>query len=761
MQNQFLLLTRTFVLVAVCLTSTAFVQGQDSSPRQPETLQAIKVVTDKAPDCSSLKSIVESVTRGCKTNDEKAIAIYNFLRLANYHLNYPSEKGGISSLKLLNVYGWSLCGGLHTVEASLWREMGWEWRYVGWSQPGHTTVEAYYDDQWHYLDTFLKFYAWKPDPRAPGGRTIASQADIRANSDLVTLGFVKDPSRGVYYARDNRFETINDKANFHAPAFFVCGDTPEGVLLGVRNSKIAGSQTGWNGIKFDTDDYSTDVNLSTGQSLTLTWDAVEDGHWWSGKRWTPRHSCGDKEYRNCACLGPILEPYHGTSAARGYANGQLRVAYDIRKGSSTPHFMESQNTRHTDHGLVPVDEGRSASITLRLASPYIMTLAQGHAAGADQVEVSTDAGKSFKTVSLNDFSDAVQGHYQALVRISFNKQLADVSLNATVQCNRCSLPYLSPGKNKVTVSVQNPRSLGDNTLVVTYAYHLGSRQKSYEDLADGGFEIGRAHHASWSDDLTVVEKRFTADQLPATFEIDVPTPKDRYPVYPQMAFLRREVVSAKENPLPLPANSVSSQISPDEELKTLPNPFLVGIVAPPRRIIRPTTTRRIELPTKQVVGRNGEVFENHFLKWTKDNRETWVMLVQGELHLPNRKQIAAARLILPVTDATPQSAMKVGVVRLKAPFELGKPYDYANLSDVISTNVIPKQPDGQPYNPAREFSIDVTRVVKQMATGGTVYHGFGIRTIQDRGVDDGWTVRLDMANRKPVILELDVFSQTE
>ena len=51
---------------------------------------AISVVVDKAPDCRTLKSIVESVTRGCKTNDEKAIALYNFLRLANYTLNYPS-----------------------------------------------------------------------------------------------------------------------------------------------------------------------------------------------------------------------------------------------------------------------------------------------------------------------------------------------------------------------------------------------------------------------------------------------------------------------------------------------------------------------------------------------------------------------------------------------------------------------------------------------------------------------------------------------
>ena len=61
-----------------------------------------------------------SVTKDCKTDDERAIAIYNFCRYDHYHHAYPSEPGGISALKLINVYGWSLCGGEHTVMAALW-----------------------------------------------------------------------------------------------------------------------------------------------------------------------------------------------------------------------------------------------------------------------------------------------------------------------------------------------------------------------------------------------------------------------------------------------------------------------------------------------------------------------------------------------------------------------------------------------------------------------------------------------------------------
>ncbi|MHC4179943.1 MAG: transglutaminase domain-containing protein, partial [Planctomycetota bacterium] len=108
--------------LALCLTV---------APALGQPLEQIKVVNHRAPDCSSLKSIVETVTRGCKTDDQRAIAIYNFCRYDHYHHAYPSEPGGISTLKLVNVYGWGLCGGQHTVMAALWEAAGYKWRYRG------------------------------------------------------------------------------------------------------------------------------------------------------------------------------------------------------------------------------------------------------------------------------------------------------------------------------------------------------------------------------------------------------------------------------------------------------------------------------------------------------------------------------------------------------------------------------------------------------------------------------------------------------
>lgn len=54
-----------------------------------QTIARVKVLPDKAPDCSSLKSIVAPIMRDCKTNDEKVIANYNYCMLTNYHRAYP------------------------------------------------------------------------------------------------------------------------------------------------------------------------------------------------------------------------------------------------------------------------------------------------------------------------------------------------------------------------------------------------------------------------------------------------------------------------------------------------------------------------------------------------------------------------------------------------------------------------------------------------------------------------------------------------
>lgn len=766
------------VLLSHALTAAIFLgfgpmlansaEPASSTGTAPGLVRGIKVLPDKAPDCTTLKSIVETVTRGCKTNDEKAIAIYNFMRLTHYHRAYPSEPGGIPVLKEINCYGWSLCGGLHAEQSALWREMGWDWRFVGW--PGHTTVEAFYDGRWHYLDVFLKFYAWMPDPNNPAGRTIAGQDDLASNpDDLVLNAFVLDPSRKVVYQKGNEFELFGDKANWMAPAFLTCGDELKDVVAGVRQRNRVGPEPGWAGMRHATGDYSADVNLAPGFALTTTWDKAEGAWYWADSKIEPCHTCGDKEIRNSPEKGPIAEPYLGPNwKAESYANGELVFRPDLSRADVLKSFAAVDNVKQEGDGLTPLEAGRPASVAVLLQSPYIMTQAAGRAEGVDQFDVSIDNGKTWKAADLKDFGKAVGGQVAALARLTFKNRLRGLQLGATVQNNPFALPYLSPGRNLVTVSAANPAQLGDNRLVVTYAYRTGARRKSYEQLAIEGKEIARAHDASWETTPTVVQKTFTAKDLPAQFTIDVPTPKNMHPVYPRMVFVRREVLSPNQSALALPDGAQEPQSKPGDELKTLPNPLLAGIQLPPKKAVRPMRTVTIALTAGELVTKSGEPANGDMLRWPKVPQEEGTVqsaafLIGGELTgLPALKDLAAARLVFPAIRAHDKAPTKIGVTTLQASASPGQPFDFGKLGEVIGTTTVPKQPaDLATWDPPKEIRIDVTRALRAIVSGEKKFLGFGLRVVPDRGTDEGWTVRLQLPRQPKIMLELDVYDDAK
>ena len=745
----------------ICSASASVIAAEAKAPADG-LVRGIKVLPDKAPDCTSLKSIVDTVTRGCKTNDEKAIAIYNFMRLTHYHRAYPSEPGGIPVLKEINCYGWSLCGGLHAEQSALWREMGWNWRFVGW--PGHTTVEAFYDGRWHYLDVFLKFYAWMPDPNNPTGRTIAGEDDLASNpQELLLDAFVADPSRRVMYAKGNEFTLIGDKANWQAPAFLVCGDDLPGMIQALRQKNRIGPEPGWGGMNHATGTYSADVNLAPGFALTNTWDKSEGAWYWAGSQIAPCHTCGDKEIRNSPEKGPIAEPYLSPDwNCESYANGQLTFRPDLSNAACLRSFATVENAVIRDGALVPAEPGKPARVTVLLKSPYILTQASGSADGVVQCEVSTDDGKTWKTADLKDFGKAVGGQIQALVRLTFKDRLKNLSIQATVQNNPFALPYLSPGKNTISVAVADATALGDNKLVVTYAYRAGSRRKSYEQLCLEGKEIARGHDASWEPAPTVVQKVFTAADLPAKFDIDIATPKGLYPVYPRMLFVRREVVGPNQKPLPLPKNSSPPRTSPGDELKTLPNPLLAGTQPPPPKIVRPSKTVTIELKPSHFVTRSGQVPTGDLLKWPKtpqEQVEPIAFLIGGELKdLPPLKDLVAARLVFSAVRAHEKAPTKVGVTALKGPFIAGQPFEFDRLGDVLATVNVPQLAENAAeWSPAREFKVDVTRQIRSMILGDAKFHGFALRVVPDRAVDDGWTVRIQLPPQPKIVLEIETY----
>ena len=403
----------------------------------------LRVTTDRTVDARSLESIVRDVVRlsGAKTNDEKAVAIYEWLHQAIFHHAYPVEKapGSVGPLKVLQVYGWGLCGGQHTVLKALFEAAGWTVRYRGWSDPGHTTIEVLYDGRWHYFDVFLKCYFWTKDRS-----TVAGQDDI-----------VKDPSIVLDAVKDGR-----------APAahYLCCGDEAEGVVRGCRNSKPlppSRPQDGWASVTGRDRGYAPRLRLPAGATLRLEWKG-EPGRTAVDNK--AAHSCGNKDFRSDPVLGPLLEHY----GPRNHSNRTFTYAPDFSRAADVADVaLEGASAK--DGRLRASGAGRAV---FDLSLPYAYVGARVEAdfeGGPGRLFLSTDGGRTWRPAPAGDVGSLVRQAYDLRLKAEFSGSLTRLRVEAVVEHNRGVLPHLLPGANAVTVSAAGPVP-GDRVLAVAYAF---------------------------------------------------------------------------------------------------------------------------------------------------------------------------------------------------------------------------------------------------------------------------------------------------
>ncbi|HLX59818.1 MAG TPA: hypothetical protein VKX17_00925 [Planctomycetota bacterium] len=440
---------------------------------------AFKVTTDKTVDNSSLDSIVKDVVRlsGAKTNDEKAIAILDYLHATIFHFAYPVEKNqSVGPLKVLNVYGWGLCGGQHTVLKALFETAGFQVRYRGWD--GHTTIETNYDNHWHYFDVFLKCYFWTKDRK-----TIAGQDDINADPSIVLDGL-----------KDKRVP---------ADYYLCCGDEAKGIVSGSKGSKPlppSKPEDGWASVTGRDQGYSPLLRLPSGASLRLGWSGEPNMTAVPGKN---LHTCGIKDFRDNKVLGPILEHY----GQRTYADGKFIYAPDFSKAADMADINLTGAT--AADGKLNATAGKGVAI-FKLPLPVVYVAGNIDAAfeGDGNLFISTNAGKSWQPAKAGDNSALLKQKYDVYVKAEFAGALKSLRVEATVEHNRCAQPYLLNGKNAITVSANAlPK---DSVLSVTYAYQEATAPATRKQYNGAGVIYG---------ETKTVTKEITA--LPFNFEIDV------------------------------------------------------------------------------------------------------------------------------------------------------------------------------------------------------------------------------------------------
>jgi hypothetical protein len=128
-------------------------------------------------DWYDVKSIVAEAAQGCSTEEEKAVALWEWVLYKRFQRS-PDDSSALHPVRALNGYGYGNCGHNSAWLKCLWKAAGLEARVQElW---GHTVSEVYYDGAWHLFDGNGKVFYLDRD-----NRTVASLATLEHDRWLI------------------------------------------------------------------------------------------------------------------------------------------------------------------------------------------------------------------------------------------------------------------------------------------------------------------------------------------------------------------------------------------------------------------------------------------------------------------------------------------------------------------------------------------------------------------------------------------------
>ena len=175
------------------------------------------VVSEHVPDFSTLANLVASPRFAGKTGEDLAVALWQVMvddELGIFHY-FPAQerlwgKDVYDPLKVLNVYGFTICHIHANVLAMLGRAAGFETRIA--NVTGHEGTEFFYDGSWHYFDADIQmFHRLRP----PDDGVIASREQLHADPTLVS----DQPNPSFPYHMPDRLPEVFCKAYESEPAY--------------------------------------------------------------------------------------------------------------------------------------------------------------------------------------------------------------------------------------------------------------------------------------------------------------------------------------------------------------------------------------------------------------------------------------------------------------------------------------------------------------------------------------------------------------
>jgi hypothetical protein len=469
----------------------------------------VKVTTDTSIDCSSIQTIARDLYRNCKTDQDKAIATWYFVRRMMFHWPHIPTW---DTVELINSYGIGLCGYQSQAYAQICQAGGIKARTL--HMPGHVLAEAWYDGDWHFFDCQVGWFVFKR-VSGPDGKerlVVASHEDI-----------VKDPSIVLDAVKDGRA----------SKPFFQCrvddrsSDSPEDGVKYAKGAKPGGAAKPCN--------TRLVINLRRGEMITRIWGN-------EGKSWYDRaavqkqpgflslhHPCTAGTIdENDPVNWPYWKPYAvQTTNKQGklrygpkrlFGNGRMvympDLATDGFREGLTAGGLEGIKARYEDRkgpNLHPAAPGATGTAIFEVDCPYVMVDAWldlwGVCKGAEDVVAvyarsAKDKAGDWKEVWRADGKGAFKAQQVSLKDIAWEQHryfvkmelraASDVSdagvdtlhLTTVFINNMYALPYFMPGRNTIRVTAAEKTDLERNRLTLVYTWEEQGKERILKKRID-------------------------------------------------------------------------------------------------------------------------------------------------------------------------------------------------------------------------------------------------------------------------------------
>jgi hypothetical protein len=490
-------------LYRIALAFTAALVLPTQTPAQ---VYGPRLVSSRTPDLYDLESYVKSVVKPGMTQKQRAIALWSANYRQMYHWNnpveYPLIKPGelldvTDPIRLMNVYGYTLCFCSAAGMESVWREAGLEGREF--ALPGHVSNEVWFDGAYHYLDMEFKGYLTRPDGEIASARDCGLRpAEIAMSSSIPPDFFplTRYPFRS--YLSKMVFAGLLDGG----PTWYASHRAQSGHVM--------------------------HVGLRPGECYYRSWDNV--GKFVNDyRRWIEPGEFGTFDCR----YGP-----HELDGPRSFGNGVMIYEPDLTSATDEFErgvFLSSGLTKNS-RGLCVAKDNPEGQCIFRVQLPYVIcgrpsrlddpgsatgaALVSLEGTGQIETHVSVDNGKSWLPaasapgkIDLSRFVERRYG-YQIRLRLRSGAEVTGLRFDTYFQLAQAALPALERGTNAMTFD------LGEAGELIEWTVPTWESEQAFTSSA------WKLDNVRWTGDWTVaVQPADRSREGSAIFEIKAPPGK--------------------------------------------------------------------------------------------------------------------------------------------------------------------------------------------------------------------------------------------